>query len=86
MPFEVGQEWFDGAGHWIIVGVEDRLTWDEDATVQYVTTFDWEGIIDTEPADQFQELIDELEMVPVVEPPLEHRVRDWRRHWPNFPL
>lgn len=85
--FEVGQEWYDGAGNYIIVAVEEVPTWDETSMVEYVTTYDFEGIIDRQPAAVWKEFIDEMDAEPVTEPSLPERIKAWvDAGAPNFPL
>lgn len=85
MPkFEVGQEWNDGWGNFIIVKVEDRPTVDEESTVQYVTTFDYEGVIETQPWFEWQAFINDMPLTPV-DGPLDERLASWRSVHNTFP-
>ena len=86
MAYQVGDEFYDGVGNWIIVAVEQVPTADESAVVEYVTSFDYEGCIDRQPAVVFDELVEELEMTPVQDQPLEDRLAIWRHEFNNFPL
>jgi hypothetical protein len=87
MTYSVGQEWTDGQYNYIIVKVEDVLTADENRVIRFVTVFDGEGVVDRLPAVLHAECIEEMELEPVVEPPLPQRLAAWRRHHPStFPL
>lgn len=74
--WQVGDEWSDGWGNFILTEV----------CADTVTSFDYEGLIDVQTHDEWQELIDELNMTPVTEPSKEERLAQWRKYHPNFPL
>lgn len=76
MMFQVGDEWSDGWGNYIVVA----------STADTITTHDWEGVISTETHASWQTAIDTIPLSPVTKPSLEERLAAWRATWPNFPL
>lgn len=94
--YMIGDEFSEGWGNYIVIDIERVAGWDEgenfaDRThstrrVEYVTTFDYEGIVDRQPASVWTEYVEEMNLQPVTEPNVVERVREWAENFPEFPV
>lgn len=82
--YEVGDEWYDGVGNWIITKVEVREGHEGDP-VEYVTTHDWEGVMTVEKVEDWTACVEDMNMTRVTEPSLDERLALWREAFPAFP-